>query len=141
KEESAKPEQPSKEESAQVEISSKEEKEEDLKVLDQGLEKTKEGFFNRIGKALVGRSTVDVSFLDDLEEALVSADVGVQTTVKIIKRLEERVARDKYINTSELNKIMREEVIGLLSENNQDIENAFKLPANQGDPYVIMVVG
>src|SRR5687768_13604125 len=80
------------------------------KSLEEGLEKTREGFFSRIGKALVGRSTVDADFLDDLEEALVSADVGVQTTVKIIKRLEDRVAKDKYLNTGELNRILKDEI-------------------------------
>src|SRR5437588_428496 len=84
--------------------------------LEQGLAKTKAGFFSKLGKALVGRSTVDAAFLDDLEDALVSADVGVQTTVKIIERLEKRVARDKYLNTSELNRILRDEIISLLSE-------------------------
>lgn len=108
--------------------------------LDESLQKTKSSFFSRIGKALVGRSTVDADFLDDLEEALVSADVGVQTTVKIIDRLEARVAKEKYFNTAELNKIMREEVIGLLAENKQVQKNDFSLPKS-GDPYVIMVVG
>src|ERR1041384_4495126 len=89
-------------------------------TLDEGLAKTKAGFFSRLGKALVGRSTVDAAFLDDLEDALVSADVGVQTTVKIIERLKKRVARDKYLNTSELNRILRDEIIGLLSEEGQN---------------------
>jgi fused signal recognition particle receptor len=108
--------------------------------LDESLEKTKTGFFSRIGKAIMGKSTVDVDFLDDLEEALVAADVGVQTTVKIIDRLEARVAKEKYFNTSELNRIMREEVIGLLAENRQDKVNDFNVSAAP-DPYVIMVVG
>lgn len=116
------------------------EKAADIEALDQGLEKTKTNFFSRIGKALVGRSTVDVSFLDDLEDALVAADVGVQTTVKIIKRLEDRVARDKYISTSELNRVMREEIIALLEENKQSELTDFKYPSGN-DPYVIMVVG
>ena len=85
-------------------------------TLDHSLEKTKTGFFSKLTKAIAGKATVDESFLDDLEEALVAADVGVQTTVKIIDRLEARVARDKYINTAELNRIMREEIISLLSE-------------------------
>lgn len=114
--------------------------EKDETSLDESLQKTKTSFFSRIGKALVGRSTVDADFLDDLEEALVSADVGVQTTVKIIDRLEARVAKEKYFNTAELNKIMREEVIGLLAENKQAQKADFNLPKS-ADPYVIMVVG
>jgi fused signal recognition particle receptor len=109
-------------------------------TLDQSLEKTKTGFFSKLTKAIAGKSTVDESFLDDLEEALVAADVGVQTTVKIIDRLEARVAKDKYINTSELNRIMREEIIALLAENGQQKPTGFDLP-NTGTPYVIMVVG
>ena len=117
-----------------------EEKVADVQALEQGLEKTKTSFFSKIGKALVGKSTVDIDFLDDLEDALVSADVGVTTTVKIIKRLEDRVARDKYINTSELNRVLREEIIGLLEDQNKSGLPDFKYPAT-GDPYVIMVVG
>lgn len=109
-------------------------------TLEQGLEKTKTGFFARLGKAIAGRSTVDVDFLDDLEEALVSADVGVATTVKIIERLEKRVARDKYLNTAELNRIMREEIIGLLGENAKSAPISFGAPLGK-KPYVIMVVG
>ncbi len=116
------------------------EKASDLAALDQGLEKTKTSFFGKISKALVGRSTVDADFLDDLEEALVAADVGVSTTVKIIKRLEDRAARDKYINTSELNRILREEIIALLDEQNTTQTTNFKYPSD-GNPYVIMVVG
>jgi fused signal recognition particle receptor len=112
----------------------------DQAALDKGLEKTKSGFFSKLGKALIGKSTVDIDFLDDLEEALVSADVGVQTTVKIIERLEARVAKDKYLNTSELNRIMREEIIALLSEDGQNTVSNFNLPKSE-DPYVIMVVG
>lgn len=112
----------------------------DEAALDQGLEKTKTGFFARLGKAIAGRSTVDVGFLDDVEEALVSADVGVNTTIKIIDRLEKRVARDKYLNTAELNRILREEIIGLLGENRQTGAIDFSKPLPQ-KPYVIMVVG
>lgn len=109
-------------------------------TLEQGLEKTKTGFFSRLGKAIVGRSTVDADFLDDVEEALVSADVGVNTTIKIIDRLEKRVAKDKYLNTAELNRILREEIIGLLGENRQAGTIDFSKPLPH-KPYVIMVVG
>ncbi len=128
-------------EEAAVQIAEvQEEKAADVKAIEQGLEKTKTNFFSKIGKALVGKSTVDIDFLDDLEDALVSADVGVTTTVKIIKRLEDRVARDKYISTSELNRVLREEIIALLDDQNNSQLPDFKYPAT-GDPYVIMVVG
>lgn len=108
--------------------------------LDKGLEKTKENFFSKLGKAVVGKSTVDDEVLDELEEILITSDVGVDTTIKIIGRIEERVAKDKYLNASELNKILREEIAGLLSENNtEDLEN-FDLPKVDG-PYVLLVVG
>lgn len=108
--------------------------------LDQGLAKTKEGFFQKIARAVVGKSTVDAEVLDNLEEALISSDVGVETTLKIISRIEKRVASDKYVNTSELNRIMKEEMAALLAENNTaDLED-FALPAGK-KPYVIMVVG
>ena len=107
---------------------------------EKGLEKTKTGFFSKIGKAIAGRTTVDEGFLDDIEEALISADVGLQTTVKIIDRLQARVAKDKYLNTAELNNILREEIIALLAENKQNQVTDFKAPA-VGEPYVIMVVG
>src|SRR5947208_1585540 len=116
-------------------IFSKEKKE----SLDKGLEKTKENFFSRITKAVVGKSSVDADVLDNLEEILVSSDVGVQTTLKIIKRIEERVERDKYVNTSELNAILREEISTLLSENNTNDAEDFVLPATTSKPYVIMV--
>ncbi|MGZ5303922.1 MAG: signal recognition particle receptor subunit alpha, partial [Bacteroidia bacterium] len=109
-------------------------------ALDKSLEKTKTGFFSRIGKSLIGRSTVDADFLDDLEEALVAADVGVQTTVKIINRLEARAARDKYFNTAELNRILREEIIEMLAENKQQAITNFNL-TTAPKPYIIMVVG
>lgn len=109
--------------------------------LDKGLEKTKTNLFSRIAKAVVGKSTVDAEVLDNLEEILVSSDVGVTTTLKIIKRLEERVARDKYVGTDELNKLLRDEIAQLLSENNTIDAADFVLPEHVKAPYVIMVVG
>lgn len=108
--------------------------------LDKGLEKTKESFFGKLGKALVGKATVDDEVLDNLEEILISSDVGVGTTLKIIQRIEQRVARDKYLGTSELNRILKEEVAALLSENNATDLEDFEIPADK-KPYVIMVVG
>ncbi|EIM78710.1 signal recognition particle-docking protein FtsY [Nitritalea halalkaliphila LW7] len=105
------------------------------------MKKTNETFFSKLGKAIVGKSTVDEEVLDELEEILITADVGVDTTLKVIKRIEERVARDKYLNTSELDVILREEIAGLLEENRSvDQETAFTLPEDK-KPYVIMVVG
>ncbi|MFT6867689.1 MAG: fused signal recognition particle receptor [Cyclobacteriaceae bacterium] len=115
---------------------SKEKKE----TLDKGLEKSKESFLNKLGKAVVGKTTVDEDVLDELEEVLVTSDVGIDTTIKIIKRIEARVARDKYLNASELNQILREEIAGLLSENNTKDLVDFDLPKVDG-PYVILVVG
>lgn len=107
--------------------------------LDQGLEKSKESFFSKLGKAVVGKSKVDDDVLDELEEILISSDVGADTTLKIIKRIENRVAVDKYLGTAELDQILKEEIAGLLSENNTvDLED-FHVPAAR--PYVIMVVG
>ena len=109
--------------------------------LDKGLEKSKSGIFDKITKALVGKSEVDEEVLDELEEILISSDVGVETTVKIIRRIEARVAKDKYASTSELDRILREEVAALLQENNsQDVENSFETE-NLPKPYVLMVVG
>lgn len=108
--------------------------------LDKGLEKTKENFFSKLGKAVVGKSTVDEEVLDELEEILITSDVGVETTIKIIERIEARVAKDKYLNASELNKILREEIAGLLSENNTEDLDSFELPKVDG-PYVLLVVG
>ena len=108
--------------------------------LDKGLEKTKTSLFSRIAKAVVGKSTVDAEVLDNLEEILVSSDVGVTTTLKIIKRLEERVAKDKYVSTDELNKLLKAEITDLLSENKSDSIDEFTIPAGKR-PYVIMVVG
>lgn len=108
--------------------------------LDQGLQKTKEGFFSKINRAITGKATVDEEVLDNLEEALVGADVGIETTVKIIERIEERVARDKYMNTSELNMMLKEEIEALLTDAPASNSYAFDsaLPAI---PYVILVVG
>lgn len=108
--------------------------------LDKGLEKTKDSFFSKIGKAIAGKSTVDDDVLDNLEEILVTSDVGVETTLKIIERIQARVARDKYMSTSELDRILREEVAELLSENNSSDLDDFEIPEGK-KPYVIMVVG
>ena len=109
-------------------------------TLDKGLEKTKTNFFDKLSKAVAGKSTVDADVLDNLEEVLVASDVGVNTTLKIIKRIEERVAKDKYLGTDELNILLREEISGLLSETNLENETEFTVPADTR-PYVIMVVG
>ncbi len=109
-------------------------------TLDKGLEKSKSSFFDKLGKAVAGKDKVDDDVLDDLEDVLVSSDVGVATTIKIIDRIEERVARDKYLGTSELNKILREEIAGLMSEVNHGNATDFTIPETDG-PYVIMVVG
>ena len=108
--------------------------------LDKGLEKSKQNFFTKLNKAVAGKSTVDVAVLDELEEVLITSDVGVDTTVKIIDRIETRVARDKYLNTSELDQLLREEIAGLLSENNTKDLVDFDIPQTDG-PYVILVVG
>lgn len=108
--------------------------------LDKGLEKSKDTFFSKLGKAVVGKSKVDEEVLDELEEVLITSDVGVQTTIKIIDRIEERVARDKYLGVEELDRILREEIAGLLSENNTTDLSDFGLPPGK-KPYVIMVVG
>lgn len=113
------------------------EKEEDL---DKGLEKTKSSLFSKITKAVAGKSTVDEEFLDELEGILVSADVGLDTTIKIIERLEDRVARDKYINTNELNALLKEEIVDLLSENKTASYEDYTIPKSD-KPYVILVVG
>lgn len=115
-------------------------KKEQKESLDKGLEKTKTSFFDQLSKAVVGKSKVDEEVLDDLEEMLVHSDVGVGTTIKIIKRIEDRVARDKYVSTNELDKILREEVAGLLEENNSGKGTELTLPEGI-KPYVIMVVG
>lgn len=110
------------------------------KTLDKGLEKSKENFFSKLGKAVVGKSTVDDEVLDELEEVLITSDVGVDTTIKIIKRIEDRVAKDKYLNASELNQILRDEIAGLLSENNTRDLQDFEVPKVNG-PYVMLIVG
>ncbi len=115
---------------------SKEKKE----TLDKGLEKTSTSFFNKLTKAVAGKSVVDDEVLDNLEEVLVSSDVGVDTTLKIIDRIEERVAKDKYFGTDELNKILREEIAALLALTNVGNETDFNIPEGE-KPYVIMVVG
>lgn len=115
-------------------------KKENKENLDQGLAKTKEGFFQKIARAVAGKSAVDAEVLDSLEEALITSDVGVETTIKIIKRIEDRVAKDKYVSTAELNTIMKDEMAALLAENNtQDLKD-FDVPEGK-KPYVIMVVG
>lgn len=115
---------------------SKEKKE----TLDKGLSKTKESVFGKIARAIAGKSKVDDEVLDNLEEVLITSDVGVETTLKIIKRIEKRVAQDKYVNTQELNNILREEIAALLTENNTVDNDGFSLPEDK-KPYVIMVVG
>ena len=117
-------------------IFSKEKKE----TLDKGLEKSKESFFGKLTKAVAGKSKVDDDVLDNLEEVLIASDVGVDTTLKIINRIEVRVAKDKYIGTEDLNTILREEIAGLLSEMNLGNETEFTIPSNK-KPHVIMVVG
>ncbi|MDL2208949.1 signal recognition particle-docking protein FtsY [Parabacteroides sp. OttesenSCG-928-O15] len=109
-------------------------------TLDKGLSKTKENVFSKITRAVAGKSRVDDDVLDDLEEILITSDVGVDTTLKIIERIEKRVSKDKYVNTSELTAILREEIAALLTENNTQDGDGFELPADKS-PYVIMVVG
>ena len=114
--------------------------EEERKELAEGLEKTKEGFFGRLKRAIAGRSTVDADVLDDLEEVLITSDVGVETTVKIIKAIEERVAKDKYMNTAELHGILRDEIAKLMEESHRSTKD-FGIEVKPGYPYVMMVVG
>lgn len=109
-------------------------------TLDQGLSKTKESVFSKITRAVAGKSKVDDEVLDNLEEVLITSDVGVETTLRIIERIQSRVSRDKYVNTSELNVILKEEIAGLLAENNSDMPMDFDSPLPH-TPYVIMVVG
>ena len=110
------------------------------KELEAGLEKTKEGFFGKLKRAIAGRTTVDADVLDDLEEVLITSDVGVDTTVKIIERIEERVARDKYLNTEELQYILRDEIAQLMEESHRSSED-FGIEVKEGTPFVLMVVG
>lgn len=116
-------------------IFKKQPKPEEKERLDKGLEKTRGSFFNKLSKAVVGKSKVDDDFLDELEEILISSDVGVATTVKIIERIEDRVAKDKYVSSDELNTMLKEEIVELLAENENAIANT------NAKPYVIMVVG
>ena len=109
-------------------------------TLDKGLEKTKASVFDKLARAVAGKSKVDDDVLDNLEEVLITSDVGVDTTLKIIKRIEERVARDKYVSTSELNAILRDEIAALLAENNSEDQDSWDLPGDH-KPYVILVVG
>ncbi len=109
-------------------------------TLDKGLERTQQSFFSKITKAVAGKSKVDDDVLDNLEEVLITSDVGVETTLKIIERIEERVARDKYVTTSELNGILRDEIASLLAENNTNDNDDWDLPTDH-KPYVILVVG
>ena len=109
-------------------------------TLDKGLEKTQRGLFDRLSHAIAGKSTIDDEVLDNLEEVLISSDVGVETTIRIIQRIEERVQRDKYMGIEELNRVLKEEIAALLKENNANDQTTFELPDN-GLPYVIMVVG
>ena len=108
--------------------------------LAEGLQKTKTGFFSKLARAVAGRSTVDADVLDDLEEVLITSDVGVETTVKIINHIEERIARDKYMNTSELNAILRDEIAQLMEQSHSS-QKDFGLEVQEGTPYVMMVVG
>ena len=107
---------------------------------DQGLEKTKQGFFDKLKRAVAGRSKIDDDFLDNLEEVFITSDVGVETTLKIIDRLQKRAARDKYVSTSELNTLLRDEITEMLAENNNADTPDFSVPSDK-KPYVIMVVG
>lgn len=116
---------------------SKEKKE----TLDKGLEKTKEGFFSKLARSVVGKSTVDEEVLDSLEETLITSDVGVDTTLRIIEKIEQRVARDKVLNVSELNRVLKEEIIDLLTENESGDVDQLLVPKHPDGPHVIMVVG
>ena len=118
-------------------LTKKKEQKEDL---DKGLEKTKTSVFSKISKAIIGKSTVDDEVLDNLEEILITSDVGVDTTLKIIDRIQKRVARDKYVGTNELNQILKEEIMALLQENDSGDGTTFDIPSDK-KPYVIMVVG
>src|SRR6201992_1566084 len=108
--------------------------------LEQVLQKTREGFFEKITKAIAGKSTVDEDVLDDLEDALVSADVGIDTTIEIINRIEQRVAKDKYVSTSELNNLLKDEIENVLTDSPEQSYREFDLPDDK-EPYVMLVVG
>src|SRR3954453_21966808 len=107
-------------------------------TLDEGLQKTNQSFFTKISKAIAGKSTVDEEVLDNLEEALITADVGLDTTIEIIKRIEHRVARDKYIGTGELNRLLQEEIEAMLVDTEDNAHKDFSVPKK---PYIILVVG
>ena len=113
--------------------------EEEKNALDKGLQKTKKSFFSKLKSAILGKSKVDDEVLDDLEEVLITSDVGVETTIKIIERIEKRVEKDKYTSTEELDEILKDEIVKLLSENTSDLD-AFDVPDDQ-IPYIILVVG
>ena len=110
-------------------------------VLDQGLSKTKQSVFSKIARAIAGKSEIDDEVLDNLEEVLVTSDVGVETTLKIIDRVQKRAARDKFMNTNELNRLLKDEIAQLLMENNNEDGGTFDIPTTPGNPHVIMVVG
>ena len=116
-------------------------KKENKEDLNKGLEKTKEGVFSKLARAVAGKSKVDDEVLDNLEEVLITSDVGVDTTLRIIERIEKRVAEDKYMNTAELNGILRSEITALLEENRLEGEQGFDYGKKDGMPYVVMVVG
>ncbi len=109
--------------------------------LDKGLEKSKQGFFDKISRAVAGKDTVDADVLDDLEEVLISSDVGLTTTIKIIERIEARIARDKYVTTKELNEVLRDEIVQLLAENNTEDVADYSIPKDATKPHIILVVG
>lgn len=110
--------------------------------LEKGLQKTKESVFKKLSRAIIGKSTVDEEVLDNLEEVLITSDVGVTTTLRIIERIEKRISKEKYLNINELNRILKDEIADLLKENNtEDLENFDITPTSEGMPYVIMVVG
>lgn len=113
------------------------------KTLDKGLEKTKEGVFSKLKRAFIGRSSIDDDFLDELEEIFITSDVGIDTTLKIIDRIKDRAASDKYVGMDELNALLVDEITSLLAENDNDTSNngEFTIPSGKGKPYVIMVVG
>ena len=115
-------------------------KKKNKETLDNGLAKTKQSFFGKLSRAVAGKSKVDEEVLDNLEEVLITSDVGIDTTLEIIERIEKRVAKDKYMNTAELNNILREEITLLLTENNTEDTNGFEVPQDK-KPYVILVVG
>ena len=118
-----------------------EQRQEERRELSEGLKKTKQGIFSKMARAVAGKSRVDDEVLDNLEEVLITSDVGVETTVKIIERIERRVAQDKYMDTAELNAILREEIVAMLEENKIDDEADGLYPDKEGVPYVVMVVG